>query len=60
MGLPRFDTAQLTLFRVPSDDPDCLFELKVDGSAGTLIGYLLKLENPANFPVFTLSLAVFR
>lgn len=31
MRLPRFDTAQLTLFRVPFDDPDFLFELKVDG-----------------------------
>jgi bifunctional non-homologous end joining protein LigD len=31
MALPRFDTAQLTLFRVPFDDPDFLFELKVDG-----------------------------
>jgi len=31
MPLPRFDTAQLTLFRVPFDDPDFLFELKVDG-----------------------------
>jgi ATP-dependent DNA ligase len=31
MALPRFDSAQLTLFRVPFDDPDFLFELKVDG-----------------------------
>jgi bifunctional non-homologous end joining protein LigD len=31
MALPRFDTAQLTLFRVPFDDPGFLFELKVDG-----------------------------
>jgi bifunctional non-homologous end joining protein LigD len=31
MPLPRFDTAQLTLFRTPFNDPDFLFELKVDG-----------------------------
>jgi bifunctional non-homologous end joining protein LigD len=30
MALPRFGTAQLTLFRAPFDDPDFLFELKVD------------------------------
>jgi bifunctional non-homologous end joining protein LigD len=29
--LPRFDTAQLTLFRTPFDDPNFLFELKHDG-----------------------------
>jgi bifunctional non-homologous end joining protein LigD len=34
MALPRFDTAQLTLFRTPLDDPDLLFELKVDGFRG--------------------------
>ena len=31
MPLPRIDTAQLTLFRTPFNDPDFLFELKVDG-----------------------------
>jgi bifunctional non-homologous end joining protein LigD len=31
MALPRMDTAQLTLFRTPFNDPDFLFELKVDG-----------------------------
>jgi hypothetical protein len=31
MPLPRFDTAQLTLFRTPFNDPDFIFELKVDG-----------------------------
>jgi bifunctional non-homologous end joining protein LigD len=31
MALPRFDTAQLTLFRTPFNDPDFIFELKVDG-----------------------------
>jgi bifunctional non-homologous end joining protein LigD len=31
MALPRVDTAQLTLFRTPFNDPDFIFELKVDG-----------------------------
>jgi ATP-dependent DNA ligase len=31
MPLPRFATAQLTLFRTPFNDPDFIFELKVDG-----------------------------
>ena len=34
MPLPRFDTAQLTLFRTPFNDPDFIFELKVDGFRG--------------------------
>ena len=34
MALPRFDTAQLTLFRVPFADPAFIFELKVDGFRG--------------------------
>jgi bifunctional non-homologous end joining protein LigD len=34
MALPRFDTAQLTLFRTPFNDPDFIFELKVDGFRG--------------------------
>ena len=34
MGLPRFDTAQLTLFRTPFNDPDFIFELKHDGFRG--------------------------
>jgi bifunctional non-homologous end joining protein LigD len=34
MALPRFDTAQLTLFRTPFNDPYFLFELKVDGFGG--------------------------
>src|SRR3981081_3232685 len=31
MSLPRFDTAQLTLFRTAFNYPDFIFELKVDG-----------------------------
>jgi len=31
MALPRIDTAQLTLLRTPFNDPDFIFELKVDG-----------------------------
>jgi hypothetical protein len=34
MGLPRMDTAQLTLFRIPFNHPDFIFELKVDGFRG--------------------------
>jgi bifunctional non-homologous end joining protein LigD len=34
MALPRFDTAQLTLLRTPFNDPDFIFELKVDGFRG--------------------------
>jgi ATP-dependent DNA ligase len=34
MRLPRFDTAQLTLLRTPFNDPDFIFELKVDGFRG--------------------------
>jgi ATP-dependent DNA ligase len=34
MTLPRFDTAQLTLFRTPFNDADFIFELKVDGFRG--------------------------
>jgi bifunctional non-homologous end joining protein LigD len=34
MPLPSFDTAQLTLFRVPFDDPNFIFELKMDGFRG--------------------------
>jgi bifunctional non-homologous end joining protein LigD len=34
MRLPRFETAQLTLFRTPFDDPAFIFELKVDGFRG--------------------------
>ena len=31
MRPPRMDTAQLSLVRQPSDDPNFLFELKQDG-----------------------------
>jgi len=31
MRLPRMDTAQLTLLRTLFDDPNFLFELKIDG-----------------------------
>jgi bifunctional non-homologous end joining protein LigD len=31
MRLPRMDTAQLSLLRTPFNDPDFIFELKVDG-----------------------------
>jgi bifunctional non-homologous end joining protein LigD len=34
MALPRMDTAQLTLFRTAFNDPDFIFELKVDGFRG--------------------------
>jgi bifunctional non-homologous end joining protein LigD len=34
MALPRFDSAQLTLFRTPFNDPAFIFELKVDGFRG--------------------------
>jgi bifunctional non-homologous end joining protein LigD len=34
MALPRMDTAQLSLFRTPFNDPDFIFELKVDGFRG--------------------------
>jgi bifunctional non-homologous end joining protein LigD len=34
MALPCMDTAQLTLFRTPFNDPDFVFELKVDGFRG--------------------------
>ena len=34
MRLPRFDTAQLTLFRTLFNDPDFIFELKHYGFRG--------------------------
>jgi hypothetical protein len=48
------------VYRARLDMRNIPTKMRESPGMGTLLGYLFKLENPANFLVFTLSVAVFQ